>query len=69
MQSVKRQVTYRLYPTPGQVQRLAALLCLHQRVYNAALEQRWTTYARCRQTLTYAQQCREPTAHLATAGV
>jgi hypothetical protein len=37
---VNRKVTYRLYPTLKQSDELLEMLVLHQRLYNAAIEQR-----------------------------
>lgn len=62
MTPVHRKVTYRLYPTPQQAKALAHLLSLHQRLYNAALEQRKTAYRRQRVSVGYAEQCRDLTA-------
>ena len=66
MSLVHRKVTYRLYPTTKQVKALESLLSLHQRLYNAAIEQRKTAYRRQRVSVGYAEQCRELTALRAT---
>jgi putative transposase len=42
MKPVNRKVTYRMYPTAKQAKALEHLLTLHQRLYNAALDQRKT---------------------------
>src|ERR671931_915933 len=62
MKPVNRKVTYRLYPTTKQARALESLLSLHQRLYNAALEQRKTAYRRQRVSVGYAEQCRDLTA-------
>jgi putative transposase len=62
MALVNRKVTYRLYPTTKQANALRSLLTLHQRLYNAALEQRKTAYRRQRVSVGYAEQCRDLTA-------
>jgi len=62
MNLVNRNVTYRMYPTPTQAKAFESLLRLHQRLYNAALEQRKTAYRRQRASVGYAEQCRDLTA-------
>lgn len=62
MNPVNRKVTYRMYPTPTQAKALEETLGLHQRLYNAALEQRKTAYRRQRVSVGYVEQCRELTA-------
>lgn len=62
MNPVNRKVTYRMYPTPTQAKALEETLGLHQRLYNAALEQRKTAYRRQRVSVGYGEQCRELTA-------
>src|SRR5919198_3834440 len=57
-----RKVTYRLYPTIKQRKALTETLTLHQRLYNAALEQRKIAYRRQRCSVSYAEQCRDLTA-------
>jgi putative transposase len=44
MALVKRKVTYKLYPTTRQEAILLEMLGAHQRLYNAALEQRIRAY-------------------------
>jgi len=51
-----------LYLTTNQATALEHLLSLHQRLYNAALEQRQTAYRRQRISVGYAEQCRDLTA-------
>jgi putative transposase len=62
MTPVNRKVTYRMYPTTKQAKALEHVLTLHQRLYNAALEQRKTAYRRQRVSVGYAEQCRDLTA-------
>ena len=57
-----RKITYRMYPTEQQVERLLELLGLHQRVYNTALEERIRLYRDSAQSLGFAAQCKELTA-------
>jgi len=52
-----RKITYRLYPTAAQAARLHQILVLHQRLYNAALEQRISAYALCGHSVSFAEQC------------
>jgi putative transposase len=66
MKPVNRKVTYRMYPTAKQARALTQMLTLHQRLYNAALEQRKTAYRRPRGSVGYAEQCRDLTALRAT---
>jgi putative transposase len=61
MKPVNRKVTYRMYPTTTQAKALEHLLTLHQRLYNADVEQRKTAYRRQRISVGYAEQCRELT--------
>lgn len=58
---VTRKVTYRLYPTALQQAKLADMRGAHQRLYNAALEERITAYHRCGVSVGYVQQCKELT--------
>lgn len=57
-----------MYPTTKQAAALDHLLVLHQRLYNAALEQRKTAYRRQRASVSYAEQCRDLTALRADDG-
>ena len=61
MQPVNRKVTYRLYPTKSQAQRLLEMLGAHQRLYNAALEQRRLAYRMRGVSIGFAKQCKELT--------
>jgi len=58
---VHRKVTYRLYPTPRQEAVLLDLKGAHQRLYNAALEQRISAYRLTGTSITFAEQCRDLT--------
>ena len=62
MQSERRKTTYRLYPKPRQAEALEEQRRLHQRLYNALLEQRIDAYRKQRVSLNFAAQCREITA-------
>jgi|SRR5579871_628070 len=53
-----RKVTYRLYPNTKQAERLSEMLALHQRVYNAALENRIRSYREDKKSLSFADQCK-----------
>jgi putative transposase len=53
-----RKVTYRLYPNTKQAERLSEMLGLHQRVYNAALEERARTYREENKSISFADQCK-----------
>lgn len=59
---VNRKVTYRLYPTRAQEERLLWMLDRHRWLYNAALEHRITAWRRAGESVSYAQQCKELTA-------
>lgn len=61
MNACARKVIYRLYPSRSQEAALLDKLGLHQRLYNAALEQRITAWRLGRHGITFAQQCRELT--------
>lgn len=58
---VARKVAYRLYPSPSQEAALLDMLCLHQQLYNAALEERIAAWRLMRRCLSLSQQCRELT--------
>lgn len=62
METVNRKTTYRLYPTPKQAVRLTEMLQLHERLYNAALEQRIAVWRQRLVSVSYSDQCRELTA-------
>jgi putative transposase len=53
-----RKVTYRLYPNAVQSERLEEVLGLHQRLYNAALEERIRVYRETGKGLSFADQCK-----------
>jgi putative transposase len=61
MAIVNRKVEYRLYPTPAQERRMWDLLGAHQRLYNAALEQRQLAWRMQGKSVTFAEQCRQLT--------
>src|SRR3989338_7389775 len=61
MTEVNRKVTYRLYPTGQQKAVLLDTLRLHERLYNAALEQRITAYRTRKVSLSYVDQAKELT--------
>jgi len=61
MSLVNRKITYRLYPTKKQASVLYDVLRLHQRLFNAALEQRIDAYKKSKKTLSFVDQCRELT--------
>jgi putative transposase len=61
MQKINRKVTYRLYPSHRQCNQMAETLRLHQKLYNAALEQRIDAFQRCRISLGFKEQCAQLT--------
>ena len=61
MEKVKRKITYRLYPTNKQLLAMSNALWLHQKLYNAALEQRISAYKKQKKSLSYVDQARELT--------
>ena len=61
MEQVKRKVTYRIYPSTKQANKMVEIMRLHQRLYNAALEQRIDAYRRCDKSLNYYDQAKELT--------
>lgn len=61
MDQVKRKVTYRIYPSTKQANKMVEIMRLHQRLYNAALEQRIDAYRRCGKSLNYYDQAKELT--------
>lgn len=61
MAIANRKVEYRLYPTPAQDRKLRDMLGAHQRLYNAALEQRRLAYRMQGKSLSFAAQCRQLT--------
>lgn len=56
-----RKVVYRLYPSHSQEAALFDLLGAHQRLYNAALEQRITAWRLRRACVLYTEQCHDLT--------
>jgi putative transposase len=61
MDLVKRKVTYRIYPSVKQANKIVEIMRLHQRLYNAALEQRIDAYRRFGKTLNYYDQAKDLT--------
>jgi putative transposase len=53
-----RKVTYRLYPNKKQATSLMEILALHQRVYNAALEERIRFYREENKSISFSDQCK-----------
>lgn len=53
-----RKVNYRLYPNMEQAGRLSEVLAFHQRVYNAALEDRIRFYREKNKSISFADQCK-----------
>ncbi len=53
---MRRSFKFRVYPTTGQAGRLAVCLRDHQRLYNAALEERREAWKRCRIGIRYGSQ-------------
>ncbi|MHB8146342.1 MAG: RNA-guided endonuclease InsQ/TnpB family protein, partial [Vulcanimicrobiaceae bacterium] len=61
MEPVSRKVVYRLYPSRAQEAALLDMLGLHQRLYNAALEQRKAAWRLQRKSLSAYDQSRDLT--------
>ncbi|MGH7015435.1 MAG: RNA-guided endonuclease InsQ/TnpB family protein, partial [Stellaceae bacterium] len=61
MEPISRKVTYRLYPSRRQEAALLDMLASHQRLYNAALEQRIAAWRLGRHRVSYVDQCRDLT--------
>ncbi len=61
MNLAKRKISYRLYPSKKQNQKMLDVLRSHQRLYNAALEQRIATYKSHDIGLSLYDQCKEIT--------
>jgi putative transposase len=61
MKVVSRKVEYRMYPNTPQEAALFNMLGLHQRLYNAALEQRITAWRSTRMSVSYVQQAADLT--------
>jgi putative transposase len=53
---VRRAYKFRIYPTSGQAVRAAQCLRDHQRLYNAALEERREAWKRAQVSIRYGQQ-------------
>jgi putative transposase len=53
---VKRRVTYKLYPSRSQAAALTDALRLHQRLYNAALEERIDAWRKAKKSVSYFEQ-------------
>ncbi|MFN8760476.1 MAG: RNA-guided endonuclease InsQ/TnpB family protein [Tagaea sp.] len=53
---VKRRLTYKLYPSRSQALALSEALRLHQRLYNAALEERIDAWRKARKSVSYVDQ-------------
>jgi putative transposase len=53
---VRRAYKFRIYPTSGQASRVAVCMRDHQRLYNAALEERREAWKRCRVSISYGSQ-------------
>ena len=62
MKRPRRKITYRLYPTQRQLDKLEEMCELHRQLYNAVLQQRIEAYQRRKITLKFSDQCRELTA-------
>ena len=62
MNQVNRKVRYQLYPSKKQSGRMTKMLRLHQRLYNACLEQRIHAYKDRSISLNYYDQAKELTA-------
>jgi len=56
-----RKITYRLYPSQQQIKMLLEQSVLHQRVYNAALEDRIHFYETEKKSLNFVTQCKQLT--------
>lgn len=56
-----RKVTYRMYPNVAQSERLMEVLGLHQRLYNAALEERIRNYLETGKGPSFSAQCKDLT--------
>jgi putative transposase len=56
MPSVKRRITYRMYPSPVQQERMAEYKRLHAEIYNAAIQERRDAWRKQRISITKADQ-------------
>lgn len=52
----KRKITFKLYSTAAQSERLAGWVCLHGELYNAALQDRIDAYRKAGKSVTYFDQ-------------
>jgi len=57
--TVMRRLTFKIYPSKAQEEALRWTLGMHQRLYNAALEERITAYKRCGKSLSWGSQSKE----------
>src|SRR5450755_1854393 len=55
------KIVYRMYPSPSQDTALLDMLGMHQRLYNAALEQRIAAWQRTRTSIGFSKQCADLT--------
>ena len=53
----RRKISYRLYPTPAQAERLRELLIAHKVLWNAALQERSEAWRKARHSISYEDQC------------
>jgi putative transposase len=58
---VNRRVTYKLYPSPAQTAALERMCALHQKLYNAALEERIDAYRKTGKSISFGDQCKSLT--------
>lgn len=56
MLKATRNIEYRIYPTPRQIETMTSWLHLHCELYNAALQERRDAYQKCGISITYNQQ-------------
>lgn len=61
MEPVNRRVTYKLYPSAAQADRLERLCDLHRGLYNAALEERIDAWRKEALSISFADQCKSLT--------
>lgn len=61
METVNRKVRYQIYPSAKQRSKLEAMLVLHQRLYNCALERRIGAYQKDKTSIGFKDQCKELT--------
>jgi putative transposase len=57
----QRKITYRMYPTASEIEKLLEHLGLHQRLYNTALEERIAHYKETGKSLSYNKQAKSLT--------